>query len=47
MDDVDYTDVFIKLESFYILIYIHDLEDYNLKDLEGLAIRLEGMLKLD
>jgi hypothetical protein len=42
-----YTSVFLRLQSFYILITIHDVEEYNLLQLQALAFRLEGQLALD
>lgn len=47
MDNADYyTEVFERLHSYYILITIHDLQEYPLADLKGLAHRLEGSLSL-
>lgn len=47
MDDTEeYAKLFNRLQSFYILITIHDVQDYEAAHLKGLAHRLEGQLAL-
>jgi len=47
MESDKYTDVFLRLQSNYILLYIHDINDYSVLELEKLASRLEKQLPLD
>lgn len=42
----EYISLFKRLESFYILITIHDIQEYETQDLRSLAHRLEGQLVL-
>ena len=47
MESDKYTAVFLRLQSNYILLYIHDITDYSVLELEKLASKLEKQLPLD
>jgi hypothetical protein len=46
MQDDKYTEVFLRLQSNYILLFIHDIMDYAIPELSKLADQLEKQQKL-